>query len=93
MSATPVYTLASANSTLAKAFGHLRLVDILAGLNAACRAWLSGELRSSIPSLSTIVTAWSTDPERAGTFRQWAREAAEALKKAIEQEKARGEDK
>lgn len=55
------------------------------------RTW-SGSLSPILESTRQSVTAWSTDPERLGTFRQWAREAAEALKKAIEQEKARGED-
>jgi hypothetical protein len=52
------------------------------------RTW-SGSLSPILESTRESVVAWSADPERAGTFRQWAREAAEALKKAIEQEKAR----
>ena len=55
------------------------------------RSW-SGSLSPLLESARASATTWATAPQHTSMFRQWAREAAEVLKKAIAQEKARGEE-
>lgn len=50
-SETSSHTPQSAHEALAKAFGHLRLYDVLRGLNEACRSWSSGTLQSALHAL------------------------------------------
>ena len=41
-----------ADEELRRAFGHLRLEDVLFGLNEGCRRWRLGELKSILPALN-----------------------------------------
>lgn len=50
-SETSSHTLEGAHEALSKAFRHLRLEDVLLGLNEACRNWSSGTLQSALHAL------------------------------------------
>jgi hypothetical protein len=46
------HTPRGADAALAKAFGHLKLEDVLFGLNDVCRAWPTGTVKSALPVLA-----------------------------------------
>lgn len=48
------HTPRGADEVLQREFGHLRLEDVILGLNEACRAWPSGALQSALPALQDL---------------------------------------